>query len=64
MVKTSYISKKDAEYIRSGRWICKPSPTGAHHWVEVPEVKTGQFVCKYCYDNRKFPVTYNPDHNI
>jgi len=53
------ITLQDAEYIRSGRWICKESPTGAHHWKEVPEVERGIFVCIYCWENKRFPTTYN-----
>ena len=50
------ISKADAEYIRSGRWMCSESPTGAHHWVETSVSKL--FDCKYCHVNRKFSVVY------
>ena len=59
MANTSRISKRDASYISEGSWICKPSPTGAHHWVEAREVEPGLFVCRYCLDNRRFPTTYD-----
>ena len=57
MVSPSYLTKLDADYIRSGSWICKLSPTGAHHWIEAVEM--GLFVCRYCMGSRKFPTTYD-----
>lgn len=54
------IIKSDAEYISSGSWMCKESPTGAHHWIEIPEVEHGLFLCRHCKDTRKFPVVYYP----
>ncbi len=63
MVSYTTISKIDAEYVMSGRWICHASPTGAHHWVEVLEVGQGQYACKYCFDNRKFMVAFNNRHS-
>lgn len=59
MANTSHISKRDADYISSGNWICEKSPTNAHHWIEAREVEYGLFVCRYCLDNRKFPTTYS-----
>ncbi len=60
MAKPEYLSKSDTEYYRSGRWICKASPTNAHHWVEAPSIAHGLFVCKYCGDSKRFPIVYNP----
>ena len=59
MFNPTSISRADAHYIRSGSWICKPSPTGAHYWVEVREIESGLFVCKYCLERRKFPLTFD-----
>ena len=58
------LEKLYGEYLRSGVWICKPrpplkpSPSGSHYWVEVPEVERGIFVCKYCLENKVFPISY------
>ena len=65
MAEYTLTSKSDAEYYRSGSWICKPlppfdpSPTGAHHWIEVTEVGVGIFMCKYCFESRKFATTFS-----
>ena len=69
MVEYTLISGQHARYLREGSWICKPSPSGAHHWIEVKEVvhtKTSfgtmaTFVCKHCWENRDFPITYRSD---
>ena len=58
MANTSRLEKEYAQYISSGRWICSKSPTGAHYWKEVTEDESGIFVCKYCYEVRRFPVIY------
>ncbi len=72
MVKSEYepttISPEYARYIRSGVWKCTPqpplppSPTGAHHWIEVtgPDILPGTFVCKYCWENKRFPLSLGP----
>lgn len=52
------ISNGDAAYIRSGIWKCEPSPTGAHHWIEV-EKRNDAFTCKYCGGNVRFPRHIN-----
>lgn len=39
------------DYIKSGRWKCTDSPTGAHFWVE----RDGKFLCKYCGEERPVP---------
>jgi hypothetical protein len=61
MVNMKYVptivTKTDTEYIRSGKWICKKSPTGAHHWVE-DKYMSGIFMCRYCGKSKKFPVIY------
>ena len=46
------------EYIKSGRWKCPDSPTGAHHSHEIKrEGQYGYFLCKYCLNVKKLPVT-------
>ena len=57
MFNPTSISRADADYIRSGCWICKLSPTGAHHWVEMQEIQSGLFVCKHCKERKRFPTT-------
>ena len=56
------ISPEYARYLRSGVWKCDKSPTGAHHWIEVKAdgVAAGTFVCKHCWDNRRFPLSLGP----
>ncbi len=44
------------DYLKSDRWKCGKSPTGAHHWVE--RGTSGIFICKYCMDVAKFPRTF------
>ena len=51
------LAKQHKEYIASGRWKCPPSPTNAHHWID--HHSDGIFVCKYCFDVRKFPRTFD-----
>lgn len=48
------------DYIESGVWRCGKSPTGAHHWVEVAigSKTRGLFICIWCEDTKKFPITY------
>jgi len=54
------IKGKDEEYLRSGRWKCLDSPTGAHHSHEVDrEGQYGYFLCKYCLNVQKLPITLN-----
>jgi len=48
-------------YIEGGSWRCNKSPTGAHHWVELPNTSKGGraiFLCQWCYDAKELPVTY------
>ena len=52
------VSKKDKDYIKSGRWKCELSPTGAHYWIEMLEDGDGEFSCSYCKEIRKFKVTF------
>ena len=50
------------KYIKSGKWKCSESPTGAHHWIELRIGKLankGHFLCIYCHDVRKFPIEWN-----
>ena len=51
------------EYSASDVWKCSPSPTGAHHWVQIQESeelrKGGYFQCKWCGDVRKFPIYWS-----
>ena len=55
----SRVPAGDVEYILGGSWICKESPSGAHHWVEVPSVKPGVFVCIHCFKSKECPLTFN-----
>lgn len=52
----------DKEYLTSGVWKCVKSPSGAHHWVHMTETmdlaRDGYFRCKYCYDVRRFPLSW------
>lgn len=57
MASMSGLDKLDREYVRSGRWKCDKSPTGAHHWVE--RSPNGIFICKWCFDVRRFPRTFD-----
>ena len=64
-------------YERSTAWRCPNAPinpeiplqvmfsTGAHYWVEkwFGESVGYAFVCKYCYDVRKFPRFTNSGLN-
>ena len=65
MAKIGGIAQQDQEYYKSGRWKCpghgdKPSPTGSHHWLEVSRSEAaGLFYCKYCFDVRRFYVTWS-----
>ena len=70
--KSNYQLTVDTNYIRSGQWKCPNAPInpniplqvengcGAHHWVERWfGSKVGYaFLCKYCYDVRKFRTTW------
>jgi len=48
------------EYVAHGRWRCSASPTGAHHWIEIGHFHhTGSFYCKWCFDSRDFPISYD-----
>jgi len=53
---SSHIFNADRKYVESGRWKCKESPTGAHHWVEL---ESGKFTCKYCLESRVITVAYS-----
>lgn len=48
------------EYLESGVWKCKESPSGAHHWIEhlIDGRSLGIFYCKWCGDVKEFPVTF------
>jgi hypothetical protein len=44
-------------------WECADSPTHAHHWVEKVENTAedhnlGLFICKYCNEEKQFPVKF------
>lgn len=64
MAETTYLEKEHASYIESGCWICTKSPTGAHYWKEVIIHEHGIFVCKYCYEVREFPTTFDDAKRI
>ena len=34
----------DELYFKSMKWMCEPSPTGAHHWLITGKSQE----CKYC----------------
>ncbi len=40
---------------------CEESPTHAHWWVEYIgasiDAKRGVFVCKYCHDTQRMPIS-------
>ena len=53
------IAEQDKAYYESGKWKCDKSSTGAHHWLEVDRTEApGLFYCKYCYDVRRFYITW------
>ena len=56
MVEMSELERMHQDYVRSGRWKCTDSPTGAHHWIE--RGGEGIFICKWCFDVRRFPRTF------
>lgn len=58
MAKYSLITRLDKKYILDGNWMCKASPTNAHHWIEATALDSGLFVCRYCGDTRRFPTTF------
>jgi hypothetical protein len=48
---------------RTENWECINSPTHAHHWVEkvenaVEDHNLGLFMCKYCNEEKQFPVRF------
>ena len=43
------------KYLLGEGWKCDKSPTGAHHWREHSH---GVFYCKYCYEAKKMPYTF------
>ena len=60
-----------SEYLESDVWKCPMAPvnpgiklqvannTGAHHWIELTEVKLrGTFCCIHCYDVKRLPVLF------
>jgi len=55
------LAKHHDEYVKSGVMKCGKSPTGYHHWKEVKlnGIEAGTFVCKYCWDNKIFPVSFH-----
>lgn len=60
MARISYIVSMDKEYVKSGRWKCPTSPTGAHHSSEVSrEHGHGLFLCKYCLRIQRLPTGYD-----
>ena len=51
------LDRQHKRYIESGRWKCSSSPTNAHHWID--HHSDGIFICKWCFDVRKFPRTFD-----
>ena len=50
------IRKGHEEYIKSGRWKCPKSPTGAHHWIEGNHTDLpGVYYCKWCFEVKEMP---------
>ena len=41
------------EYVKSRSWVCKDSPTGAHHWL----INGHCGCCKYCGEEREFVIS-------
>lgn len=59
MAKRPFMNSEDKEYVKSGRWKCAESPTGAHHWVEKEKgATTGLFICKYCLDVKRMRTAW------
>ena len=66
MARKSYVDPHK-KYIKSGCWKCDKAPinsdiplqvkhnSGAHYWVLHDTI----WVCKYCGDARKWPMTFN-----
>jgi len=52
------MNKQDKEYVKSERWKCVKSPTGAHVWVEMQdEIRlTPKFRCRFCHEVKSFPA--------
>lgn len=53
------IVKSDEAYLKSGRWKCSTSPTGAHQWFveelgQRRRVRFNKQVCRCCGEIRKF----------
>ena len=44
------LRKENEEYLKSDRWKCQKSKTGAHHWIILN--RTGQ--CKHCNLNKDY----------
>ena len=42
------------KYIKTGRWRCLSSPSGAHCWI-IGSGKIGE--CKYCGEKKRFIET-------
>ena len=49
---------KYTDYVASDAWKCDKSPTGAHHWLEKDVDGKRIFYCKWCFDVKNFPYTF------
>lgn len=58
MVEPTSLKYQHDQYVASGCWKCKKSPTGAHHWYE-PDGRglSGVFYCLYCYEVKELPTS-------
>ena len=54
------IRQVEDEYLKSGRWKCPNSPTGAHFNKEISkEGGYGLFLCIHCMRVVRLPVVYD-----
>ena len=49
MAWKTFVKQEDEIYVKSGKWKCSNSPTGAHHWL----IKGREMSCGYCNKVRK-----------
>jgi len=72
------VTKTNLTYINAGSWKCPKAVinpdfpiqvsqnVGAHHWIEMWfGDKVGKaFICRYCFDVRKFPTSYKGSFTV
>lgn len=53
---TTHCNEQSTAYLKSKRWKCKKSPTGAHVWVVTTKTEHGltisEHVCKCCKERK------------